>query len=49
VDGLAEKLNLSKDEFAFYTALEVNDSAVKVLGDETLKNIAREIAGKVRT
>jgi type I restriction enzyme R subunit len=48
VDGLAEKLKLSKDEFAFYTALEINDSAVKVLGDETLKNIAREIANKVR-
>ncbi|MFA4906665.1 MAG: type I restriction endonuclease subunit R [archaeon] len=47
IDGLAEKLNLSKDEFAFYTALEVNDSAVKVLGDETLKSIAREIAAKV--
>jgi type I restriction enzyme, R subunit len=48
VVGLAEKLNLNKDEFAFYTALEVNDSAVKVLGDETLKTIAREIADKVR-
>ncbi len=48
VDGLAEKLKLSKDEFAFYTALGINDSAVKVLGDETLKNIAREIAEKVR-
>ena len=48
VDGLAEKLKLTKDEFAFYTALEVNDSAVKVLGDETLKTIAREIADKVR-
>jgi type I restriction enzyme, R subunit len=49
VDGLAEELKLSKEEFAFYTALEVNDSAVKVLGDETLKTIAREIAEKVRT
>ena len=48
VDGLAEKLKLTKDEFAFYTALEVNDSAVKILGDETLKNIACEIADKVR-
>jgi type I restriction enzyme R subunit len=48
VDGLADKLKLNKDEFAFYTALEVNDSAVKVLGDEILKNIAREIADKVR-
>jgi type I restriction enzyme R subunit len=48
VDGLADQLKLSKDEFAFYTALEVNDSAVKVLGDETLKTIAREIADKVK-
>jgi len=48
VDGLADKLKLTKDEFAFYTALEVNDSAVRILGDETLKNIAREIADKVR-
>ncbi|RJP60845.1 MAG: type I restriction endonuclease subunit R [Deltaproteobacteria bacterium] len=48
VDGLAEKLKLTKDEFAFYTALEINDSAVKLLGDETLKSIAREIADKVR-
>jgi len=48
VDGLAEKLKLTKEEFAFYSALETNDSAVKVLGDETLKAIAREIADKVR-
>jgi len=48
VDGLAEKLKLTKDEFAFYTALEVNDSAVRILGDETLKKIAREIADKVQ-
>jgi type I restriction enzyme R subunit len=48
VDGLADQLKLSKDEFAFYTALEVNDSAVKVLGNETLKTIAREIADKVK-
>ncbi|KAF0127375.1 MAG: type I restriction enzyme R subunit [Elusimicrobia bacterium] len=48
VDGLAEKLKLTKDEFAFYSALEVNDSAVLALGDETLKTIAREIADKVR-
>ena len=48
VDGLAEKLNLSKDEFAFYTALGINDSAVKVLGDDVLMMIAKEIADKVR-
>lgn len=47
-DGQPEELGLTKDEFAFYTALEVNDSAVKILGDETLKTIAREIADKVR-
>ena len=35
-----EELKLTEDELAFYDALEVNDSAVKVLGDETLKDIA---------
>ncbi|MDX9714199.1 MAG: type I restriction endonuclease subunit R [Dissulfurispiraceae bacterium] len=48
VDGMAEKLELTKDEFAFYTALEVNDSAVQVLGEDALKMIACEIADKVR-
>ncbi len=43
-----ENLGLSEDEAAFYEALEVNDSAVKVLGDETLKQIARELAETVR-
>jgi type I restriction enzyme R subunit len=43
-----EQLNLTEDEVAFYDALEVNDSAVKVLGDETLKNIARELVETVR-
>ena len=47
-DRQGEKLNLTKDEVAFYNALEVNDSAVKVLGDETLRDIAREIADKVK-
>ena len=36
-----EKLGLSDDELAFYDALEVNDSAVKVLGEPTLQKIAR--------
>jgi type I restriction enzyme, R subunit len=43
-----EKLGLAEDEIAFYDALEVNDSAVKVLGDDTLKNIARELVETVR-
>jgi len=43
-----EKLNLSEEELAFYDALETNDSAVKILGDETLRTIARELAETVR-
>jgi len=43
-----EDLGLSEEELAFYDALEVNDSAVKVLGDETLKKIARELVESVR-
>lgn len=43
-----EELHLTEEEIAFYDALEVNDSAVKVLGDETLKGIARELVETVR-
>ena len=43
-----EKLGLSEDELAFYDALETNDSAVKVLGDETLRAIAQELVEAVR-
>ena len=43
-----ESLGLSEDEVAFYDALEVNDSAVKVLGDDTLRTIARELVATVR-
>jgi type I restriction enzyme R subunit len=43
-----EELGLSDDEVAFYDALETNDSAVKVLGDETLRGIARELVATVR-
>lgn len=43
-----ENLGLSEDEVAFYDALEVNDSAVKVLGDETLRKIAQELVKAVR-
>lgn len=41
-------LKLTNDEVAFYDALEVNDSAVKVLGDDTLRIIARELVATVR-
>ena len=43
-----EELGLTEDELAFYDALEANDSAVKVLGDETLRTIARELVETVR-
>ena len=43
-----EQLGLSEDELAFYDALETNDSAVQVLGDETLRAIARELVDTVR-
>ncbi len=43
-----EALHLSEDELAFYDALEVNDSAVKVLGEPTLVKIARELVETVK-
>lgn len=43
-----EDLGLNEAEVAFYDALEANDSAVKVLGDETLRTIARELVDQVR-
>jgi type I restriction enzyme, R subunit len=43
-----ESLKLSEDELAFYDALETNDSAVKVLGDVTLRTIAQELVKTVR-
>ncbi len=42
------QLGLSEEELAFYDALGVNDSAVQVLGNETLKAIARELVEGVR-
>ena len=47
-DRRGEQLGLSEEELAFYDALETNDSAVKVLGDETLRTIARELVAAVR-
>jgi len=43
-----EELHLTEDELAFYDALEVNDSAVAVLGDDALRAIARELVKSVR-
>ena len=44
-----EALGLSDDELAFYDALGTNDSAVQVLGDDTLREIARELVATVRS
>jgi len=43
-----EALDLSEEELAFYDALETNDSAVKVLGEPTLRTIAQELVRTVR-
>ncbi len=42
------ELGLNPDEVAFYDALANNESAVRELGDETLKKIAIEITEKLR-
>lgn len=47
-DARGEALGLSVEEIAFYDALEVNDSAVKILGDDVLRAIAQELVGAVR-
>ena len=47
-DKRGKDMGLSEDELAFYDALETNNSAIKVLGDDQLREIAREIADKVR-
>ncbi|MCB9082320.1 MAG: type I restriction endonuclease subunit R [Lewinellaceae bacterium] len=47
-DKRGEKLGLNYREYAFYTALEVNNSAVAILGDQMLKHIAQELLKTVR-
>jgi type I restriction enzyme R subunit len=47
-EARGEQLGLTEDELAFYDALGTNDSAVQVLGDETLRGIARELVTTVR-
>ncbi|MDT8782555.1 MAG: type I restriction endonuclease subunit R [Candidatus Bathyarchaeota archaeon] len=42
------QLNLSEEEVAFYDALADNESAKQVLGDETLKTMAKELVDTVR-
>jgi len=45
---LAEKLNLSTDEIAFYRALIANESSVRELGDDNLRKLAIELTLQLR-
>ena len=47
-DKRGDNLGLSTEELAFYDALETNDSAVAVMGDEILSQLARDLADTVR-
>lgn len=47
-DQRGEKLNLRKDELAFYDALADNPNAENLLGDQILKQIAHELTENVR-
>jgi type I restriction enzyme R subunit len=47
-DRRGEDLGLDFREYAFYSALEVNDNSVAVLGDDILRHIARELVDTVR-
>jgi type I restriction enzyme R subunit len=43
-----ENLGLTEEEVAFYDALEVKDNAVQVLGDDELKEIAKELVKAIK-
>jgi len=43
-----EALGLTEDELTFYDALGINDSAVKIMGDEQLTKIARDLTEIIR-
>jgi len=45
---MGQELGLEPDEIAFYDALANNESAVRELGDETLKAMARELVEMLR-
>jgi type I restriction enzyme R subunit len=42
------KLNLTEEEVSFYDALADNESARQVLGDQTLRTMARELVEMIR-
>jgi type I restriction enzyme R subunit len=47
-DRRGDDMGLDFREYAFYSALEVNDTSVAVLGDEILRHIARELVETVK-
>ena len=47
-DSRGEDLGLSDEEMAFYDALADNDSAKELLGDDTLREIARILVDQVK-
>ena len=44
----AEELGMNNDEMAFYRALIQNESAVRELGDNNLRSLAKDITEKLR-
>ncbi|MDF0534692.1 type I restriction endonuclease subunit R [Shewanella sp. A32] len=46
---MVDKLNLSVDEIAFYRALVTNESSVRELGDDNLRQLAIELTKQLRT
>lgn len=47
-DKRSEELGLTRDELAFYEAVEANNSAKELLGDEILLKLARVLVNKVK-
>ena len=45
---MAENSGLNTDEIAFYRALIQNESAVRELGDDSLRSLAKEVTEKLR-
>ena len=47
-DEMAKKSGLNSDEIAFYRALIQNESAVRELGDNNLRELAKEVTQKLK-
>jgi type I restriction enzyme R subunit len=43
-----EEIGLTEDEVAFYDALGTNDAAVRIMGEEILKQIARDLTRTIK-